>query len=70
MIPVLWSAEGLLAVDKPASVPVIPGRSEAGEPPLRERLEAQLGRRLGLYRRLLLLGLLGRFRRWFGWDWR
>lgn len=52
MIPVLWSAEGLLAVDKPAGVPVIPGRSEAGGPPLRERLEAQLGRRLWVVHRL------------------
>jgi tRNA pseudouridine32 synthase/23S rRNA pseudouridine746 synthase/23S rRNA pseudouridine955/2504/2580 synthase len=52
VIPVLWSAEGLVAVDKPAGVPVIPGRSEAGGPPLRERLEAQLGRRLWVVHRL------------------
>src|SRR5262249_31831067 len=46
VIPVLWSGGGLVAVDKPAGMPVIPGRSEEGGPPLRERLESQLGRRV------------------------
>jgi tRNA pseudouridine32 synthase/23S rRNA pseudouridine746 synthase/23S rRNA pseudouridine955/2504/2580 synthase len=52
VIPVLWSAGGLVAVDKPAGVPVVPGRTEGGGPPLRERLEAQLGRRLWVVHRL------------------
>ena len=52
MIPVLWSGEGLVAVDKPAGVAVIPGRSEASGPPLREQLEAQLGRRVWVVHRL------------------
>ena len=52
MIPVLWSGEGLVAVDKPAGVAVIPGRSETGGPPLREQLEAQLGRRVWVVHRL------------------
>lgn len=52
MIPVLWSGEGLVAVDKPAGVAVIPGRSETSGPPLREQLEAQLGRRVWVVHRL------------------
>ena len=52
MIPVLWSDAGLVAVDKPPGVPVIPGRSDAGGAPLREQLEAQLGRRLWVVHRL------------------
>jgi tRNA pseudouridine32 synthase/23S rRNA pseudouridine746 synthase/23S rRNA pseudouridine955/2504/2580 synthase len=52
VIPVLWSAGGLVAVDKPAGMPVIPGRTEKGGPPLRERLEAQLGRRVWVVHRL------------------
>ena len=52
MIPVLWSGEGLLAVDKPAGIAVIPGRSQQGGPALRARLEAQLGRRLWVVHRL------------------
>jgi RluA family pseudouridine synthase len=52
VIPVLWSAEGLVAVDKPAGLAVIPGRRESGGPPLRERLEAQLGRRVWVVHRL------------------
>jgi RluA family pseudouridine synthase len=52
VIPVLWSAGGLVAVDKPAGMPVIPGRTEEGGPPLRERLEAQLGQRLWVVHRL------------------
>jgi RluA family pseudouridine synthase len=52
VIPVLWSAGGLVAVDKPAGMPVIPGRTEKGGPPLRERLEAQLGRRIWVVHRL------------------
>jgi RluA family pseudouridine synthase len=52
VIAVLWSGEGLVAVDKPAGVPVIPGRSEGGAAPLRARLEAQLGRPVWVVHRL------------------
>jgi tRNA pseudouridine32 synthase/23S rRNA pseudouridine746 synthase/23S rRNA pseudouridine955/2504/2580 synthase len=52
VIPVLWTGADLVAVDKPAGMPVIPGRSEEGGPPLRERLEAQLGRRVWVVHRL------------------
>jgi tRNA pseudouridine32 synthase/23S rRNA pseudouridine746 synthase/23S rRNA pseudouridine955/2504/2580 synthase len=52
VIPVLWTGDGLVAVDKPAGMPVVPGRSEAGGPPLRERLEAQLGQRVWVVHRL------------------
>ncbi len=52
MTSVLWSGDGLVAVDKPAGVPVIPGRSEAGGPPLCARLESQLGRPLWVVHRL------------------
>ena len=52
MIPVLWSGAGLVAVDKPAGMRVIPGRSEEAGPPLRERLESQLGRRVWVVHRL------------------
>jgi len=52
VIPVLWSGAGLVAVDKPAGMPVIPGRSKEAGPPLRERLESQLGRRVWVVHRL------------------
>jgi RluA family pseudouridine synthase len=52
VIPILWSGPGLVAVDKPAGMPVIPGRSPEGGPPLRERLEAQLGRPVWVVHRL------------------
>ena len=52
MIPVLWSGGGLVAVDKPAGTPVIPGRSEEGGPVLHESLQAQLGRRIWVVHRL------------------
>jgi tRNA pseudouridine32 synthase/23S rRNA pseudouridine746 synthase/23S rRNA pseudouridine955/2504/2580 synthase len=52
VIPVLWSAGGLLAVDKPAGVAVVPGRNAQGGPPLRARLEAQLGRPVWVVHRL------------------
>jgi len=52
VIPVLWTGPGLVAVDKPAGMPVVPGRSEEGAPPLRERIEAQLGRRVWVVHRL------------------
>ena len=52
MIPVLWSGSGLVAVDKPAGMPVIPGRTGEGGPPLRERLQSQLGRRIWVVHRL------------------
>jgi tRNA pseudouridine32 synthase/23S rRNA pseudouridine746 synthase/23S rRNA pseudouridine955/2504/2580 synthase len=52
VIPVLWSGPGLVAVDKPAGLPVIPGRSAEGGPPLRARLESQLGRQVWVVHRL------------------
>ena len=52
MISVLWSGAGLVAVDKPPGVPVVPGRTDAGGAPLREQLEAQLGRRVWVVHRL------------------
>ena len=52
MIPVLWSGAGLVAVDKPAGMPVIPGRTGQGAPPLRERLQSQLGRPVWVVHRL------------------
>jgi tRNA pseudouridine32 synthase/23S rRNA pseudouridine746 synthase/23S rRNA pseudouridine955/2504/2580 synthase len=52
VIPILWSGEGLLAVDKPAGVPVVPGRSESAGPALRAQLEEQLGRPVWVVHRL------------------
>ena len=52
MISILWSGPGLVAVDKPAGMPVIPGRRPEGGPPLRERLETQLGRQVWVVHRL------------------
>jgi tRNA pseudouridine32 synthase/23S rRNA pseudouridine746 synthase/23S rRNA pseudouridine955/2504/2580 synthase len=52
VIPILWSGPGLVAVDKPAGLPVIPGRSAEAGPPLRERLESQLGRQVWVVHRL------------------
>jgi len=52
VIPVLWTGVGLVAVDKPAGMPVVPGRTGQGGPPLRERLEAQLGRQVWVVHRL------------------
>jgi RluA family pseudouridine synthase len=52
VIRVLWSGDGLLAVNKPAGVPVIPGRSAEGGSPLRVQMEAQLGRPVWVVHRL------------------
>jgi len=52
VISVLWSGAGLVAVDKPPGVPVIPGRGATDAAPLREQLEAQLGRRIWVVHRL------------------
>jgi len=52
VIPVLWTGAGLVAVDKPAGMAVVPGRSAEAGPPLRERLAAQLGRRVWVVHRL------------------
>jgi RluA family pseudouridine synthase len=49
---VLAEAPGLLAVDKPAGVPVIPGRSLDGPEPLLQQLERSLARRLWVVHRL------------------
>ncbi|MCI0572647.1 MAG: RNA pseudouridine synthase [Myxococcaceae bacterium] len=42
----------LVVVDKPAGLPVIPGRGEEAGPSVRELLEAQLGRRVWVVHRL------------------
>jgi tRNA pseudouridine32 synthase/23S rRNA pseudouridine746 synthase/23S rRNA pseudouridine955/2504/2580 synthase len=49
---VLAEAPGLLAVDKPAGVPVIPGRTAEGPVPLQQQLERALGRKLWVVHRL------------------
>ena len=51
MIPILWSGPGLLAVDKPPGMAVVPGR-DASRTTLRAVLEAQLGRPLWIVHRL------------------
>ena len=51
MIPILWSGPGLLAVDKPPGMAVIPGR-DAARTTLHAVLEAQLGRPLWIVHRL------------------
>jgi tRNA pseudouridine32 synthase/23S rRNA pseudouridine746 synthase/23S rRNA pseudouridine955/2504/2580 synthase len=49
---VLFEGAGLLAVDKPAGMLVIPGRGEGSGPSLREVLEAKLGRKVFVVHRL------------------
>ncbi len=49
---VLFEGEGLLAVDKPAGMLVIPGRAEGAGPSLREVLEERLGRKVYVVHRL------------------
>lgn len=49
---VLHAAGSLVVVDKPAGVPVIPGRGEEAGPSVRGWLEAQLGRRVWVVHRL------------------
>jgi RluA family pseudouridine synthase len=51
-IPILWSSPGLVAVDKPAGISVVPGRQSERGPSLREVLERQLGRRVWVVHRL------------------
>lgn len=51
-VRVLFEGAGLLAVDKPAGMLVIPGRGEGGGPSLREVLEAQLKRKVYVVHRL------------------
>ncbi len=51
-VRVLFEGAGLLVVDKPAGVLVIPGRSEDAGPSLREQLEAQLKRKVFVVHRL------------------
>lgn len=49
---VLVDGGGVLAVDKPAGVPVIPGRTQDGPVPLQQQLERALGKRLWVVHRL------------------
>ncbi len=49
---VLFEGAGLLAVDKPAGMLVIPGRAEGSGPSLREVLEERLGRKVYVVHRL------------------
>jgi RluA family pseudouridine synthase len=51
-VPILWSGPGLVAVDKPAGISVVPGRQAERGPSLREVLERQLGRRVWVVHRL------------------
>ncbi|MEZ4404090.1 MAG: RluA family pseudouridine synthase [Kofleriaceae bacterium] len=51
-VPVLFEDAALLAVDKPAGVPVIPGRVADGPPALRQRLEAARGHALWVVHRI------------------
>ena len=51
-VRVLFEGAGLLAVDKPAGMLVIPGRGEGGGPSLREVLEEQLKRKVYVVHRL------------------
>lgn len=51
-VRVLFEGAGLLAVDKPAGMLVIPGRAEGSGPSLRELLESQLGRKVWVVHRL------------------
>ena len=51
-VRVLLEEAGLLAVDKPAGMLVIPGRGEGSGPSLREVLEERLGRKVYVVHRL------------------
>src|SRR5262249_11812972 len=51
VIPVLWSGPGLLAVDKPPGMALVPGRRGGGSLP-RQLLGAQLGRPVWIVHRL------------------
>jgi tRNA pseudouridine32 synthase/23S rRNA pseudouridine746 synthase/23S rRNA pseudouridine955/2504/2580 synthase len=51
-VPILFEGGGLLVVDKPAGVPVIPGRTADGPPPLQQQLEQTRQRKLWVVHRL------------------
>jgi 23S rRNA-/tRNA-specific pseudouridylate synthase len=51
-VPVLWRAGGLLAVDKPPGVLVVPGRRAGPELCLRKQLEESLGQPVWVVHRL------------------
>ena len=51
-VPLLFEGAGLVVVDKPAGVPVIPGRTADGPVPLQQQLERQLGKRVWVVHRL------------------
>jgi tRNA pseudouridine32 synthase/23S rRNA pseudouridine746 synthase len=51
-VPVLWQEGGLLAVDKPPGVLVVPGRKEDPSLCLRRQLEASLGQPVWVVHRL------------------
>ncbi len=50
--PILYEEQGLLAVNKPAGIAVVPGRGPDGDDCLRLRLEEGLGRRLWVVHRI------------------
>lgn len=50
--PLLLRGQGLIAVDKPAGVPVIPGRGDPSVIPLQQQLERELGQKLWVVHRL------------------
>jgi 23S rRNA-/tRNA-specific pseudouridylate synthase len=51
-VPLLWREAGLVAVDKPPGVLVVPGRKEDPELCLRKQLEASLGQPVWVVHRL------------------
>jgi RluA family pseudouridine synthase len=51
-LPLLWRGAGLLAVDKPPGMLVVPGRRTDGGPSLREQLEESLGQPVWVVHRL------------------
>jgi 23S rRNA-/tRNA-specific pseudouridylate synthase len=51
-IPLLWREAGLVAVDKPPGLLVVPGRKEAPELCLRKQLEASIGQPVWVVHRL------------------
>lgn len=52
MIPVLYQDDGLVAVDKPSGLPVVPAGGEPSAHCVRRRLEEQLGQALWVVHRL------------------
>jgi len=52
VVPLLWREAGLLAVDKPPGVLVVPGRRTESGPSLREQLEKSLGQPVWVVHRL------------------